>query len=169
MAREHERRAWGLRQRGRTQEQIAAELQITQQAVSKILARVSDRYLKQVEAKVGRIKAQQTAQLEQIVSESMDAWERSKKPQRTLTTVTRTGAEGQTSEQTTQQAVEQVGDVAYLDQARAALADLRKVWGIDAPQKVEHSGEMTQILEYPAPDEPDETPDPPVGGEASGR
>ena len=31
----------------------------------------------------------------------------------------------------------QHGDPRYLDEARKALADLRKLWGLDAPQKVD--------------------------------
>jgi hypothetical protein len=77
VAREHERKAWDLRQQGWTHGRIAAEVGLERSSVTKILARLSDRYLKQFQEDVGRVKAEQTAQLEHLYFEAVSAWERS--------------------------------------------------------------------------------------------
>lgn len=114
---EHERRAWALRQRGWTQERIAEELKLTQRGVGVILARLSKRYLASLGNDVNRHRAQQTTRLEHILDEAMQAWERSRDAE---------GSDGAVP--------------AFLDQARGALADLRKLWGLDAPKRHELTG-----------------------------
>lgn len=144
-AREHERRAWHMRcYLHYTQEQIATELGVSIAAVSRILRRVNDRVLDELSDEVQALKARQTTSLESLVAESVAAWERSKKAAQEATTrtlvVEDTTADGAMNTHrettTTQHVAGQVGDVRFLEQARAALADVRAIWGANAPAKI---------------------------------
>jgi DNA-binding CsgD family transcriptional regulator len=122
---------------GMSQRQIAMELDISQAAVSKILARVERRALGDHAELVMRMKGQQTLQLDHIRQQAMAAWHASKTE---ATRRRQRRVEGGTDESQTiaEVTVESTyGDARYLSEARAALADLRKLWGLDAPQKVD--------------------------------
>jgi len=64
---------------GRTQQQIAISLGISQPAVSKIARRVEERLLADVAFKADRQRARQTLRLEHIYGEAMRAWQDSRK------------------------------------------------------------------------------------------
>ena len=123
VSRERERRAWELRQQLWTHERIAAELGVTHQAVTAMLKRVDRRVLAKLDAEVALQKAAQTAQLQYIADEAMQAWESCK-------------SSGP--------------DPRFLGEARGALSDLRKLWGLDAPAKshVQAEGELVIKVEY---------------------
>jgi predicted transcriptional regulator len=133
----HELRAWDLRQRGWTQERIAQELGLERSSISRILSRLDQRFRATMREQVGELKSEQTAILRHIVAESMDAWERSKESAKSVTVKTegQGAAEGKGKGSTVQQVKDQDGDTVYLDEARAALADIRKIWGADAPAR----------------------------------
>lgn len=164
---EQERRAWDLRQKCWTERRIADELNIAESTVSRMLARVNKRLAKSFEDRAAEIKAEQTAQLEYIAEEAMRQWEASegeivvrresvkreavygedKKPRVLRDTdggVIRTGdgqpvAEMVEVERTdSAEYRQQLGDPRYLGEARAAKADIRKIWGLDAQK----DGEM---------------------------
>jgi hypothetical protein len=120
---------------GRSQHQIAAALGISQPAVSKILRRVEERLLADVAWKVERQRARHTVRLEFIYGEALHAWQASK-----LETLRRRQrkTEGGTGGATIAEIVSENrdGDPRYLDEARKALADLRKLWGVDAPERM---------------------------------
>ncbi len=144
-AREHERRAWELRQQGQTQEQIAAELGVTHQSVSRILRRVSERTVRQLAEDVLLHKLVQNARLDHIIDEAMQAWERSKLP--AVRAVRKTHDSG--AEVLVVTTTSQCGDVDYLTLVREALADQSRLWGLDAlTQHVVTTGpiEITQVL-----------------------
>lgn len=128
---EREAKAWELYSQGQRQTEIAAVLKVSQQAVSGMLKRVEVRVLAELSGKVERHKAQQTARLEYVISQAMAMWERSKK--NAEKTTIKTGGENGT--ETSETSEGQHGDPRLLDQARGALADLRKIWGLDAPTK----------------------------------
>lgn len=136
--RDQESRAWQLRCQGWTTYRIAAEIGITQSAVWKMLRRVEQRVLAGLKDSVVRMKATQTAQLENLLDEALQAWEKSKEPAQSVTkrTVTGQGDNPTVEETVTQQMKGQCGNPTFLAEARDVLADLRKVWGIDAPTKV---------------------------------
>jgi DNA-binding CsgD family transcriptional regulator len=120
---------------GRTQHQIAASLGISQPAVSKILRRVEDRMLADVPIKVERQRARHTVRLEFIYGEAIHAWQASKQEtMRRRQRQTDSGDGGTTIAEIVSE--NQHGDPRYLDEARKALADLRKLWGLDAPERV---------------------------------
>jgi predicted transcriptional regulator len=142
VTRERERRAWDLRQRGWTQQRIADELGITHQAVSALLKRLDRRFLAKSDDLIAAQKAAQTQQLQYIADEALQAWERSKLDAETVVTtsgrahVSKEGDVTLLPDETKVQIQGQSGDPRLLDQARGALEDIRKVWGIDAPTKV---------------------------------
>ena len=123
---------------GWSQHQIAADIGISQPAVSKLLKRVEVRVLDELTALVERQKARHTLRLEHVFAESMRAWEQSKadttRRRQRQTQSGRGGAGGTVAELVVEN---RHGDPRYLEEARKALADLRKLWGLDAPQKID--------------------------------
>jgi transcriptional regulator with XRE-family HTH domain len=135
--RTRELRTMELATQGWSQHQIAADLGISQAAVSKILKRVELRILHELTDTVERQKARQTLRLEHLFAESMRAWADSKgDATRRRQRKSQGGSRGDAvvAEVTVEN---QHGDPRYLDEARKALADHRKIWGLDAPQKVD--------------------------------
>lgn len=84
------------------------------------------------------IKAKHTHCLEVVFAEAMTAWEESKRP--AVTTTVETDEDGKKVKKT--QTRYQCGNPSFLAEARDALEQIRKIWGADAPSKVEHSGEL---------------------------
>lgn len=76
--------------------------------------------------------------LERVAREALTAWERSK--EESVTDTTETDPEGKVT--TKRQVRYQCGDSAYLAEARAALGDIRKLFGVDKPLQiaVSHGG-----------------------------
>lgn len=143
MARKREQVAFELSAtEGLTEAQIVEELakqglgEVTQQAVSKMLIRVEQRMLKEMSARVKGKKVRHEAALMKIYHDAMAAWEQSKKPQKTITYKHGpSGENGEPGKVRDSHAVirNQSGDPRYLEQARQALADIRKIWGVDEP------------------------------------
>jgi transposase len=135
--RTRELRAMELAVLGWSQPQIATDLGITQAAVSKLLKRVETRLLRELAQTVQRQKARQTLRLEHLFAEAMRAWTASK-ADTTRRRQRQTHGGDAAGETVAELVVEnQHGDPRYLDEARKALADQRKLWGLDAPQKVD--------------------------------
>lgn len=121
---------------GRTQHQIAQALDISQPAVSKILRRLEERLLLDVAMKVERQRARQTMRLEFLYAEALRAWRQSqedglRKRQRKSGLA---GGDGQTVAEIVSE--HRYGDPRFLDEARRTLADLRTLWGVDAPERI---------------------------------
>ncbi len=132
ITRYREMRAWELRQQMWTQKRIADELGICHQAVSKILKRIDERFLAKADELIAEQKAAQTEQLRYIADEALQAWERSKRNAETVTT-----KETDNGTEVTTRVQGQYGDPRLLDQARGALADIRTLWGLDAPKRLD--------------------------------
>ena len=150
VAREREARAWELKQQLWTDERIAAELGVDRSTVTKALQRVERRVLAHLEDSISQLKVRQTAQLEYLAAEAVSAWEASKRPAETTRTVieraeTPADDDARAGEarkpevivKTTLTVKGQSGDPRFLNAAREALADVRKLWGLDAPQRIE--------------------------------
>lgn len=142
--RARERRAVELAVLGSTQHEIAVELQISQPAVSKLLARADERALADLSHHVERQKVRQTQRLERVFAEAMRAWGRSQADttKRRQRQSARDGGRhvGQDSHTVAEVVVEtRHGDPRYLETARKATGDLRSLWGLDAPQLVDIS------------------------------
>jgi hypothetical protein len=121
-----------------SQHQIAADLGISQAAVSKLLKRIETRVLRELAETVERQKARQTLRLEHQYAEAMRAWEESKVDTTRKRQRKTHGGSGGTDATVAEVVVEnQHGDPRYLEVARKALADVRKVWGLDAPHQLD--------------------------------
>ena len=121
---------------GWSQPQIARDLGISQAAVSKILKRMETRHLRAWADTLERQKAKQTLRLEHLFAEAIRAWHESKADTtRRRQRKTESGAGGASVAEIVVE--NQHGDPRYLDEARKALTDQRKLWGLDAPQKVD--------------------------------
>ena len=116
--------------KGLNQEQIRQKIGRTRSAVSKILSRTEQKLVQLLKDRGEGIKAKQTVFLEQIYRESMTAWHQSKEPTvgKKLIEGGKDGTKAETSIR------EQFGDSRFLDQARSALSDIRKIWGLDESQ-----------------------------------
>ena len=149
LTRQREELAWELRIKGMRERQIAEEIDnaglgpITQQAVSLMLIRVEARALKSMKERVGGVKARQTDALWLIHEEAMQAWERSKTANKSITKrIASRAAPGDItvatgSEQVTTHISDQDGDPRFLDQARTALSDIRQDLGTRRPEQDE--------------------------------
>jgi predicted transcriptional regulator len=136
--RTRELRAIELAVLGWSQHQIATDLGISQAAVSKLLKRVEERILRELVDTIERHKARQTLRLEHHYAEAMRAWEESKADTtRKRQRKTQPGSGGAAATVAEVVVENQHGDPRYLEVARKALADVRKVWGLDAPQQVD--------------------------------
>ncbi len=123
---------------GWSQHQIAADLGISQAAVSKMLRRIEGRILRELAETVERQKARHTLRLEHLFAEAMRAWEHSKGDttrKRQRKTQPGSGGVGATVAEVVVES--QRGNPRFLDEARKALADHRKLWGLDAPQRLD--------------------------------
>lgn len=139
--------AWQKVAEGRTQAEIAADLGVSQQAVSKLLKKAEQAILADVSDTVLAQKVKQTVRLEGLYREAMAAWRASKgeKTKRQRRWRSAPGGDGTQRQEETQIIVEQShGEVSYLTTAQAIMTDLRRVWGLDAPQKLHHSGAIAK-------------------------
>lgn len=87
---------------------------------------------------VERQKARHTLRLEHLFAEAVRAWEQSKADTTRRRQRKSEGGPGGAGATVAELVVEnRHGDPRYLDEARKALADHRKLWGLDAPQKLD--------------------------------
>jgi predicted transcriptional regulator len=136
--RTRELRAIELSVLGWSQHQIAGDLGISQAAVSKLLKRVEERMLRELTETMERHKARQTQRLEHHYAEAMRAWDQSKADStRKRQRKTQGGSGGNDATLAEVVSENQHGDPRYLEVARKALADVRKVWGLDAPHQLD--------------------------------
>lgn len=122
---------------GWSQPQIAADLGVSQPAVSKLLTRIETRLLRELAETAQRQKARQTLRLEHLFAEAMRAWNESKADTTRRRQRQTHGGDGVGATVAELVVENQHGDPRYLEEARKALADQRKLWGLDAPQKVD--------------------------------
>jgi hypothetical protein len=89
-------------------------------------------------AVIERQKVRQAMRLEHIYAQAMQAWEQSKTEKSRKRQRKTQGTSGGPGATVAEIVVEnQHGDPRYLEQALKALTDHRKLWGLDAPQKVD--------------------------------
>jgi predicted transcriptional regulator len=159
---ERRREAWRLRQEGWTQERIAAHLGIRQQSVCEALQRIERELAETFKAQALEIKARQTAQLERIAEEALLRWQESvgEVVRETVTSGRVRVLKDADGNEHTRDLPDQVartveyqsGNPALLEKAMNAMADVRKIWGLDAPQKVDST--VTQEVKWYGQDAP---------------
>jgi len=136
-ARELEQRVWALLSEGKTPTAIGQEVGIARESVHRLIRRVERRYFESTQATVEELKKRQERTLSAIVEDALEAFERSKEPaQRVRRTTGKRGgiplADGSDAELSESQVQTQAGDPRFLAQARGALADIRKIYGLGA-------------------------------------
>jgi hypothetical protein len=119
---------------------IAQRIGIDNKTVHRIIKRMSDHLAVEFMDEIRRLRVEHTMRLSHIVEESMAAWRKSKRPGVTET-VNQSGgdaspaaepvATGQSDVSRVTKTVHQCGNAAYLSEARAAMAEIRKIWGAD--------------------------------------
>lgn len=144
-ARQREARAWELWLEGLRPQAIADRLvkegyapSLTRQAVRKMLRRVETRMAERLDDRAERETVRQLARLEHVTAEALAAWERSKRASKQIREkqVADRAAGGADRIETTRAIAVRTGEPAFLKTALAALADTRKVLGLDAAARV---------------------------------
>ena len=135
--RTRELRATELAVLGWSQSQIAQDLGITQAAVCKLLQRTDTRHLRELTETIGRQKARQALRLDHVYAEAIGSWHASKTDRTRRRQRQTQGGDGPGATVAELVVENQHGDPRYLDVALKALADRRKLVGLDAPQKVD--------------------------------
>ena len=125
--RARELRALDLASQFKTQAEIGREIGISASGVCKMFQRIEGRLLAEIRDKAEARKAHQTLKLEHIAREGMRAWETSKLDAESE----KVSASDDGKQATERTKRSQTGDPRYLDQARGALADIRKIWGLE--------------------------------------
>lgn len=121
-----------------TQAQVAEKFTgIGRARVGQIAAKVDAWLAPQLMESVRSIKARHTQHLMVIFREAMRAWDDSKL-ESGQTSIT----EDDRGTSTTTTTRSNVGNAAFLTQARQALAEIRQIWGADAPLEVRHGLEV---------------------------
>jgi predicted transcriptional regulator len=139
---EKERRAWDLRVKGRTHQSIADELEVERSTVSKMLSRLSHKAKKELLDDVVAEKVSQITRLHYMIEELLKAWDRSKEANKIVTKKQAQGIPGEGGKQDNKMIVidaseisikmsDTDGDPRYLDLAMKAMAEIRKVMGMD--------------------------------------
>ncbi len=116
-----------------------------------VLTKHNKKALERVVSRRGAVRMRQVNQLDYIADEAMQAWERSK-GDATVVKVTEEGV-GDTKVETKVETTtkEQVGDSSYLSEARAALAEIRKVLKItEAKSTTKHVGKNNGPIQIEA-------------------
>lgn len=126
-------RCLAYQRKGWTHERIAAELKVARETVSRALSKHNRRALAVMVKRAAAEKARQVAVLEWAIEQASLAWERSQQDAETLTEVSESGdAPGKGGNRSTMKIEGQVGDPRYLRELARALADIRKILGLDA-------------------------------------
>jgi hypothetical protein len=125
----------GLYFEGKTQAEIAVELQITQQQVSYDLKTLQTRWTQQANAKIDEAKAKELAKLDNLEREYWAAWLDSKKEFRGTTAERTRGKNFGTKVQIKKERRD--GDPRYLDGVMSCIERRCKILGLDAPTKAQ--------------------------------
>lgn len=137
--RQREIECWRLRCRGWDQHRIAAELKISQGAVSQILKRVDRRELKRLGASVERVKVEIDGQLRHAIEELVDAWHASKLPIEKARRTEKEGGGGDGGDESVNQieTVNREGNAGYFGAAMNAMDRRIKLWGLGVQDAVQ--------------------------------
>lgn len=142
---ELDRRLW-------THARIADDLGVCRETVQRALARLHKAALKRLERARAAEKARQVARLEWIAEQAIAGWERSLQDSETVKRTKGGGPEGGTpealGEKTETTTKGQSGDARKLAEARAALADIRTILGLDDPNDAEGQAPQKVLVEY---------------------
>lgn len=144
LVRQREEIAWRLAAKGYTHDKIAEELGVERSTVTKMLHRVEKRAVAKMDGEVKEEKVRQLAVLHVVQDEAMVAFEESKKPEQTVEQKESGNSKGGDDDggksiETKKKVTTKTGDPAYLDRAMEASTQIRKLLGLDAPQKTAYT------------------------------
>lgn len=151
------RRIADLYLQGWIQADIAAECEINQSTVSRDLKALHQQWLDSALVDISFAKAQELAKIDRLEREYWTAWERSCENAETETRKAKGKARQYQDEETgqfvaeqpaevTKQSKGQAGDPRFLAGVQWCIERRCKLLGIDAPQKLEHSGAVDLIM-----------------------
>ena len=123
---------------------IGQEFDITPQRVCQIAEEIDKYLVPHFMDKIRQTKVRHTGHLHHMFQQAMAAWEKSKlDPHEETNHVNEDGDSSHTLKRKTT-----AGDPTFLNQARAILADIRKIWGADAPAPKDDSGTRAAGVPY---------------------
>ena len=145
---ELERQAWRLRMRFWSQQDIAQELGVSQETVSRMLHRVAERLNKAFLQEISCMRAEQTEQLTQIARTAYEAYEKCRQelPEETPSDPM-PDALPVAADESNPPAPRRRANLgaAYLKVALRALADLRALWGLEAAKKADIRAQIPAV------------------------
>lgn len=115
---------------------IAINAGVSRQVVNLAVRKVAEWLRLEMFDEIVEIRHRQTEMLENVISEELAEWVRSKMVGITITRETG----GKNGDITKTQETHHTGNPAHHLAALAAAADIRKIWGVDKPMKLEVSG-----------------------------
>lgn len=121
-----------LQTQGYTQVEIAEQLGISERTVRRHLTSHNRRLMLKLTSRAEAERARQVTVLAQITSKALRGFERSAEDAVTIK-VTSEGADEGSQEKTETTTKGQAGAPAFLAEARGAMADVRKILGLDEP------------------------------------
>jgi hypothetical protein len=143
-----EERAWALRVEGRSHREIAAELGVSQPAVSKLLRRVSTRYGKDQADVPGHWCALLIARHERLYRRSVEGYEHSQTEETRRRQRQTTAADGIGGASVVEvEGRSRVGDPGFLEQAGRALERIARLLGLERRDRRPESGAGTDPTE----------------------
>jgi hypothetical protein len=151
-ARQLETTAWALYCDGHSMAEIAAQHHVTRQAVHKAIKRAVARAMDGLTGNIREQKAAQVARLERIAELAMESYRKSCREATKKTHRSRTRGAAKSFDEAVVTTTEQAGDPRFLDQARGALADIRKILGMDAPTRVSVTEPDRPLADVPTED-----------------
>jgi hypothetical protein len=128
-------------QSGKSMHAAARKWEMTTANVSYKCKKIDRWYFDQYVNRVREIKANHTQRLEVIYRRAMEAFLDSQKDEVTQAEIDKDfGLHPGTETRKTRRG--QSGNPAFLTEARAAIKEIREIWGANAPLQIEHMGEV---------------------------
>jgi hypothetical protein len=147
----HRRRISELYLKGMLQEEIAAEIGISQPTVSRDLKAIQKVWQKETLFDFNEAKSRELERVDILEREYWQAWERSCED---AETVKQKGKAGQGKPDNVERTIKgQAGDPRFLQGVQWCIERRCKILGIDAPAKLEHSGTLESKLVILPPNE----------------
>jgi hypothetical protein len=137
-------RAVELQRKGWTHERISRDLGIARETVSRALSKHNRRVLARLVKRTEEEKACQLQRLEWAIEQASEAWERSKEDAESITETTKTGLKAGSESSTKIEG--QCGDPRLLKEFRGALADIRKILGLDQVEAAERPFSLPDLV-----------------------
>ncbi len=130
---------------GRSFQQLADQFRVSKSLCLKVCHQVEQALSDEFHRTISGFRTRQTMQLESLIGELCEAWHKSKIPLEIRRSGT--GSKGTEYDETT---VKHTGpDPRYIDSAARLMADIRTMWGVDAPKAstVEITGQGIPLIE----------------------